>query len=952
MCFSVPFLEKGTQNPKAHEHFESLKVVSKSSICPPTLIVNNRLVVFELILRIDSFNLKLQALNHSALTLLLTGFLCCAQLAIAQRPSDRFDDVPFNARYLEHLIKVKVDSVRAENDCKALVNDSILYVASQHHARYMAQYKRLTHDELESEECRTPQLRAEHYGAKNYQVGENALKTSFNVQVKSKKGKLFDGTTYGGLATSIVDGWVNSPGHFRNIITPGFNITGVTVAMTDDGKMLYACQKFALVAYRFELVESEAMFPYSNYVPPPPITDFEGIPNELLEHKHEWGLKHDKPEACAECAMVVHRPPQLTLRFENNQFIFRIENSDYVKELIKKRHDGFAVELVVYEDYMCGNPEYFTKASRRNGQCELNGRVLQPLYRDDLMKGYKKRKTNKEVKFLSYLVKADSVPFFERTYQYKLDRFDSEYFEIKLAKLPKDVLGYWNHNLLYIQDDQICHVDYFTGYCGELFMDHQSPKRLGLEAIGDFKFDPIHDHHYFKFRFEKDKSEFTEADIAPSIKALEQIDYRVDTIQLAATASVDGDSLHNIKLLMERSRNLMQYFMDRQEDSIYVFATARLADTELYDELAKSPQWKHLGALSRDQLIKRVNQGGLADSLEPLLARTRIGNVNIYYTIPFNDQTRAYYISHEFGRCSKWLTGSTAHADSNAYYLDRIYDLFRYTHRMVMEGRLDTAELGVFSIPKFCDELLPLHELYVLYGYAYPMAFAGNSQWPRQHAEAEEELLRQRGNLSNAFVYNYLFEQARKLDEEEKVSRETVQQYLNELEELKGYYERDSVARQQIELINFNLNMLLLNEVFASDPQANEAGAYKSIGEVMDWYVKNNRLSDTVVLQLAKAAVFYGSNELALTIVRPYRHVDAVNAYALPLEYVHVSTYGSEVFYDQLIEEAARMAPEYWCNLFFSECGLPFQAFDHEQLRNTFCEQCLQENDFLRGILE
>jgi hypothetical protein len=49
---------------------------------------------------------------------------------------------------------------------------------------------------------------------------------------------------------------------------------------------------------------------------------------------------------------------------------------------MKNKWDGFAVELVVFDDYMCSNPDYYTKASRRNGQCEINGRMLKPLYRD------------------------------------------------------------------------------------------------------------------------------------------------------------------------------------------------------------------------------------------------------------------------------------------------------------------------------------------------------------------------------------------------------------------------------------------------------------------------------------------------------------------------------------------------------------------------------------------
>lgn len=52
-----------------------------------------------------------------------------------------------NIQYLEHLVKEKVDSVRAEHNLQALKNDSILYVAAKDHADYMNARDELTHFE-------------------------------------------------------------------------------------------------------------------------------------------------------------------------------------------------------------------------------------------------------------------------------------------------------------------------------------------------------------------------------------------------------------------------------------------------------------------------------------------------------------------------------------------------------------------------------------------------------------------------------------------------------------------------------------------------------------------------------------------------------------------------------------------------------------------------------------
>ena len=78
-------------------------------------------------------------------------FLLLVQTGLAQSPSDPIQPGNVNIKYLEHLVKTKVDEVRAKHDCKPLVNDSILYIAAKHHANYMIENNRLSHFENENQ---------------------------------------------------------------------------------------------------------------------------------------------------------------------------------------------------------------------------------------------------------------------------------------------------------------------------------------------------------------------------------------------------------------------------------------------------------------------------------------------------------------------------------------------------------------------------------------------------------------------------------------------------------------------------------------------------------------------------------------------------------------------------------------------------------------------------------
>ena len=68
--------------------------------------------------------------------------------------------------YLEQLIKIGIDSLRAEKNVHALANDSILYLAAKDHATYFLNNGYTAHLQNDNPEKKTPHQRIQYYGGK------------------------------------------------------------------------------------------------------------------------------------------------------------------------------------------------------------------------------------------------------------------------------------------------------------------------------------------------------------------------------------------------------------------------------------------------------------------------------------------------------------------------------------------------------------------------------------------------------------------------------------------------------------------------------------------------------------------------------------------------------------------------------------------------------------------
>jgi len=877
-------------------------------------------------------------------------FLLFCQLTLAQSPSDAMQLGNINLKYLEHLVKIKVDDVRIAHNCEPLINDSILYVAAQHHANYMVSNNRLSHFENETENFKTPQDRAKFYGAVNYSVGENVLQTNANAIVKSKKGKRHNTNTYEGLANSIVEGWVNSPGHYKNIITPEYQITGLAIIET-NGKV-YACQKFASVQYKYEFEEPKEMFSYSNFKKKPAVKSFAGIKAELIPHKYEWKLKHDKLEKCESCLEAVKYAPFITLREERGNYILRIENSAYVQKLIQDKSDGFAVEIVTYNDYACGNPAYYTEPSRRNGQLKTNGRILKPIYKKDLLKGFKKRKKKKNMRFLPYFFGADSVKFKNRISQYKMEKYESEYFEIRIGKKPKDINGIYAHNLLYIQEKQICYVDYFTGYCGELYKDSAEYEFIPLDPSGgDYPFQAEKKELNLTIPFERNKFDYTASDIEQFTQSLNDLTYTIDSIYIQAFSSIEGDSTKNVALQVKRAESIVDALTQNQVSEVPIQIETKNSWDHFYQNISRYRQYRHLAALDKSAIAKSLHDSKTLTELEPLFEKERKALVKINLTIYPQESTYNYLIEKEFETLKTEINKSKPDSDEEYILLMKLESLYSYTHKRVIEGKAPIELLASQTFPANCFQMnKKLAQKFILYGEQFPEAFSQNQTWVKNKNAMRKALTHKEANyleLFPTFIYYDCYLKTKEIEQTGLASRESIQSIYDALFFTSNFYNTHPDAKENIDALYFTLNMTLLNNVFPGNPGEASTDAAIAIGAVHKYFAEREAITDSLTFKLAKMAVFYGNITQAYVMNSNFPDNLDMVAYNAVIGFDHPSRAGMERYYQHLISLKDELSADVWCNLFINKCMIPFQAFDHEELRNTFCETCEGKNDFL-----
>ena len=855
----------------------------------------------------------------------LLGVLFLQTSALAQSPTDKIYVDRMNVKYLEHLLKEKIDSIRVAHDLTPLANDSILYVAADYHAEYLRPKKKLSHYEKDDKVMETPQLRAEHFGAKDYGVGENIVETRIQMPVEDKFGNVKTNKTYDDAALSMAIAWVNSPGHYKNIITPNYEVTGMAISIDTAKSRVIAVQKFAEVYWKYQFEENEEFFSYSEYNPPPLVSSFDQVDSTLHSDHHVWNLRSPKDEKAEYNSRRVwsFAGEDTKLFFRGKKVGLVTKDLDVMYELLKRNKNGLALEFVTYNPYDCGNPAYYTDTSKRNGQCEFNGIVTKPIYKRKLKRGF--RGTKK--KWL-YRIKNEGK---------------AKSWKMTLGKFPKKQAGLREVNLVIIWKKQVGHIVHFTGACG------YDSLKIPLGGPQDGFIVPIPDTSgivipAFSDRdllvtvpFERGKSDFYGENASPVLDSIKAKIERFDSISVRAFSSVEGTEEINFKLQHARAKSLLNVLALGGLDTIPT-QTEVLSDWDgLYESLNGSPGFKEIAEWSKEKISAELQRSAFVDSLEPLLAQQRRAEVFIKGRVKWTLPDSLEFIREKYNNGIKGYQETKALVPRSSN-LTKWYTCYRLVNQAA--GR----KYPSLVIPKD-QEFAVLREIKFWMDLQNQPPDWENPQEVRKVLDQLRSYCDER-NYDTMAYYNWLLLWLKSWNG--KADRNKYDKITDIIKDLRAAEDLSPEHKKRLDTLNASFHYQYSRNFAEEDDYPDLVE--KSIKELVLFYQPSPALvPETTILPLVKYLQLFRVNQITGFLLDKYgdnddyreiRKVKAVFDYQHPVETPKTK------YPEWLMSQYEYLGKDSWCDLFVRPCGISFQVFDHEKLRDFYCERCGDQKNF------
>lgn len=863
--------------------------------------------------------------------------------AFAQSPDSRVR-VPINEKYLEHLIKLGVDSVRIAHGLEVLANDSILYVAARHHANYLGELNRVSHYEMEYDSLKTPQLRGRYYGVDSrYLIGENVAKGFHNKVVRSKKSREghFVGT-YAQVARDIVIGWVNSPGHYRNMITPNYEVTGLAVFIHPEDSSVFAVQKFAEILYQYQFKENKQFFPYSEYQTKQVTRSFNQVGNQLHSDMHAWGLRSvtDTATAILTNQIIDLDNKVMTAKVSGRTVYVETRGADNLWQALQDKRDGLALEIMDYGPYHCGNPEYYEKPGRRNGQCEFSGRVLKPVYRKKLVRGFRKPMYRKFWHRFKSNLKSDMKlgEAFRAAREYD---FHPGYFKLGLGRIPKDATGFLEFNIVYIKNKEVVRVRHLTGACGQTYSEYEPlPYELSLNT-DTLVYTPPELDSSFVFYFKKGESSYRLKDLYPLLGA-DFDKYVIDSVGLEAYSSVEGSEKVNLGLQKTRALAIVEALQEKRKlDYQPTIKTA--ANWELFQ--AQIDSLEDL-AIFRGKTKERQKE--MLDSL---------------LTLPEESKKLEKYLAYQ--RYAKIHLKGTY--DTPGYFPDFIQYLGDKLENDLYEAKRSKSAIKMaevmFDFPRF-QQLVKSHVLKgdldnsYLFKYIPPKSLEFAECWFNLKVFAEEFGSEKFNKKTWTDIYglygadakdeprilqNFFVEQFNLLKEGKgEVSAGELKQVALYLGYHKGWEEMSQIMLLDVDfhIVNNNIE----GEVFEA-----------AMDEIYDHFM-THKVSPDRILKVAYIFSYYQDYLRCYNLIEPYIDFDnpheGILVLYMKLFYQNIQEYPYTPYTDLVFRVKEVISERVWCDAFVGPCNISYQVFDDERIRDAYCESCAKYGNYATNYVE
>ncbi|MCE3227485.1 MAG: hypothetical protein K0S32_2036 [Bacteroidetes bacterium] len=494
-------------------------------------------------------------------------FLLSSFIGFSQKSSPEINLSNINYNLIESEFMERLNKLRAEKNLSLLTSDNTLKKAAKDQADYQNKKHYLTHTQPDNKIKETPQKRVFFYNGTHDQVGENCIMIPVKKVYKAKYKKEVEVKTYSDAGEALFLGWKNSPGHYANMITPGYDVSGLGFSFDKDSSKLYCAQVFGAKPF---------------------------IPTKEFQSPADaYGVKDEFEPVCKILQTSEGRRAIKSFDFviKKDSIYLRSEDLPTLTKFFTNAGDGIYFDLVQRTQFVC------EKNNLLHGSPVYDGKMLAPIYFKDVLKRNHVRDGRNLYAAACATPKKIDDKNISLSYGIIKNGFSCEYtYLIEVPEQNLEMLALYP-KWIYTRDLQV-QPDSFNG-----FLSFTIPFERGQVILS-----------------EKKKKQLSQK--------LEIYKPFITDVKLQTFSSIEGSTQTNLKLQEQRAANISDLIKNYTPAHVTI-NTQSVENWDEFFLLIENTPVAYLKNLPKEKIKERLKSKLLLDSLDYLLKNSRSAQLNV-----------------------------------------------------------------------------------------------------------------------------------------------------------------------------------------------------------------------------------------------------------------------------------------------------------------------------------
>lgn len=495
--------------------------------------------------------------------------------AVGQKASDPVDLKKPDFVLVEQLFQQHLNDLRKEKGLHELKTDLILARAARDQSLYQQKINSVTHDQrIPGKE--TPAKRVKSYKGMHSAVGENCLLTWVGKPVRKKDGTTIVITTYAELAADFFNGWKNSPGHYKNMISPLYEYSGLSFAADPYSGKVYAAQVFGS----------------RPYVAPHP---------RIANTEDSWKVESADAVNCTgygEYDFVAGIFSQY-LWVQGDSVYQYYRELEGAKKIISSPRDGVAIDIVFREQFGCDRQHNLHPSEVHDGI------MLKPVYAEALFRNNLSGSTGELFSFIGVL------PEEVKNKNFQLNTILIRNGRSCRYSFPVEVVSE-NHSLLNLRP-------------------------VWMNFVGEIQPGSYKRRFYFDLPFAANRMELEGRSLSRLLDKLGMYAPFITEVNIEAFSSVDGKEQVNLLLQEKRAEKIREVVKPYLRDTAALNVVAKENWELFYQQIQDSfPQFS---GLAKTEVKRKLENPAERSKFRSCLDAQRIARVEFSVEVNYSEAT-------------------------------------------------------------------------------------------------------------------------------------------------------------------------------------------------------------------------------------------------------------------------------------------------------------------------